>query len=142
MKLLRYGPKGAEKPGLLDAEGTIRDLSQRVDDIGPEALAGKLTARLSAIDPSSLPPVDPDAPASASPQEPMGELVITAQDTRSQARNREAAIERLRELVRQALVPPKPRRPTKPGRGAVERRLKAKREAGEKKDRRRWRPSE
>ncbi|MCC2112217.1 MAG: hypothetical protein KDJ16_09310, partial [Hyphomicrobiales bacterium] len=60
MKLLRYGPKGAEKPGLLDAEGTIRDLSQRVDDIGPEALAGKLTARLSAIDPSSLPPVDPD----------------------------------------------------------------------------------
>ncbi|MCA9292633.1 MAG: hypothetical protein KDA20_02330 [Phycisphaerales bacterium] len=87
-------------------------------------------------------PVDPDAPASASPQEPMGELVITAQDTRSQARNREAAIERLRELVRQALVPPKPRRPTKPGRGAVERRLKAKREAGEKKDRRRWRPSE
>ena len=33
MKLLRYGPKGAEKPGLLDAEGRIRDLSGVVADI-------------------------------------------------------------------------------------------------------------
>ncbi|HEV3106245.1 MAG TPA: ureidoglycolate lyase, partial [Trinickia sp.] len=34
MKLLRYGPKGQEKPGLLDADGHIRDLSGVVDDIG------------------------------------------------------------------------------------------------------------
>ena len=33
MKLLRFGPKGEEKPGLLDAAGTIRDLSGIVDDI-------------------------------------------------------------------------------------------------------------
>jgi len=38
MKLLRYGPKGQEKPGLLDAQGRIRDLSAVVDDIAREAL--------------------------------------------------------------------------------------------------------
>ena len=45
MKLLRYGEPGRERPGLLDAEGRIRDLCQRIDDIGgatllPEALSG------------------------------------------------------------------------------------------------------
>jgi len=38
MKLLRYGPKGQEKPGLLDQNGKIRDLSKVVDDIAGEAL--------------------------------------------------------------------------------------------------------
>ena len=60
MKLLRFGERGNEKPGLLDAGGTIRDLSGRVDDIGPEALAPESLARLAAIAPSSLPAVDPD----------------------------------------------------------------------------------
>ena len=39
MKLLRYGPKGQEKPGLLDAEGKIRDLSKIVDDIAGDTLS-------------------------------------------------------------------------------------------------------
>ena len=58
MKLLRFGERGSEKPGLLDASGTIRDLSGRIDDIGPEALASDSLARLAALDPASLPAVD------------------------------------------------------------------------------------
>lgn len=43
MKFLRYGPKGKEKPGLLDADGVIRDLSKVVKDITPETLPDLLT---------------------------------------------------------------------------------------------------
>ena len=46
MKLLRYGPVGQEKPGLLDARGQIRDLSQHVRDIAGEALLPEGLARL------------------------------------------------------------------------------------------------
>ncbi|MEM6609195.1 MAG: alternative ribosome rescue aminoacyl-tRNA hydrolase ArfB [Pseudomonadota bacterium] len=60
-----------------------------------------------------------------------GALVIFVQEARSQARNREIARARLAELVRKALVAPKRRRPTKPTRGSVERRLKAKKVRGE-----------
>ena len=60
MKLLRFGERGNEKPGLLDAGGTIRDLSGRIDDIGPDALAPESLARLAGLDPSSLPAVDPN----------------------------------------------------------------------------------
>ena len=56
MKLLRYGPRGAEKPGVLDAEGTLRDLSAHVPDIAGEVLTD--LGRLAAIDPASLPPVE------------------------------------------------------------------------------------
>jgi 2,4-didehydro-3-deoxy-L-rhamnonate hydrolase len=55
MKLLRYGPIGAEMPGLLDAEGQIRDLSLHVSDIGPVQLSPASLDRLRAIDPKSLP---------------------------------------------------------------------------------------
>ncbi len=58
MKLLRYGPSGEEKPGLLDAGGTLRDLSGEVADIGGEALTAVGLARLAALDPSALPAVD------------------------------------------------------------------------------------
>lgn len=58
MKLLRHGPRGAERPGLLDAEGRIRDLSGYIADIGPGALAPEALARLSALDPDSLPLVE------------------------------------------------------------------------------------
>lgn len=58
MKLLRYGPPGAEKPGLLDKEGRIRDLSSHVADIGPAQLAPDALARLAALDPATLPLVD------------------------------------------------------------------------------------
>ena len=57
MKLLRYGPKGQEKPGLVDASGAIRDLSGEVDDIAGEALTPAGLARLGAIDAGSLPKV-------------------------------------------------------------------------------------
>ena len=60
MKLLRFGDRGSEKPGLLDADGTIRDLSGHIGDIGPEALGPGALSRLSAVDPASLPTVDPD----------------------------------------------------------------------------------
>jgi 2,4-diketo-3-deoxy-L-fuconate hydrolase len=55
MKLLRYGAKGAEKPGLLDQDGRIRDLSGHVADIAGAALSPAGLARLAAIDPTGLP---------------------------------------------------------------------------------------
>jgi 2-keto-4-pentenoate hydratase/2-oxohepta-3-ene-1,7-dioic acid hydratase in catechol pathway len=58
MKLLRYGPRGAEKPGLLDAEGKIRDLSGHVADITGAQLSPESLARLAAIDPAALPVVE------------------------------------------------------------------------------------
>ncbi|MGF6244436.1 MULTISPECIES: ureidoglycolate lyase [Paraburkholderia] len=58
MKLLRYGPKGQEKPGLLDAQGKIRDLSGVVGDIDGAALSDASLAKLRALDPASLPVVE------------------------------------------------------------------------------------
>ena len=58
MKLLRYGPKGGENPGLLDAEGRIRDLSGIIADITPAQLHGEALAALKAVDPASLPLVE------------------------------------------------------------------------------------
>ncbi|SAL73880.1 5-carboxymethyl-2-hydroxymuconate delta-isomerase [Caballeronia terrestris] len=58
MKLLRFGPKGQEKPGLLDAEGKIRDLSGVVDDIAGATLSDAGLAKLRAVDASTLPVVD------------------------------------------------------------------------------------
>ncbi len=55
MKLLRYGPAGQEKPGLLDRDGKIRDLSDMVRDIDGEALAPPSLDRLRRADPSILP---------------------------------------------------------------------------------------
>lgn len=57
MKLLRYGPAGAEKPGLLDGTGTLRDLSGVVPDLAGEALSAEGLARLAALDAASLPAV-------------------------------------------------------------------------------------
>ncbi len=57
MKLLRYGPAGAEKPGLLDADGAIRDLSLELHDLDAAALAPDALARLRSLDPTSLPRV-------------------------------------------------------------------------------------
>ena len=58
MKLLRYGPQGQEKPGLLDAQGRLRDLSGQVADLAGEALGADSLARLRQLDPNSLPLVD------------------------------------------------------------------------------------
>ncbi len=58
MKLLRYGPIGHEKPGMLDADGAIRDLSGVVGDIAGDTLTPEGIATLAAIDPATLPLVD------------------------------------------------------------------------------------
>ena len=55
MKLLRYGPKGQEKPGMLDKAGKLRDLSATIADINPEALAPAALDKLRKLDPASLP---------------------------------------------------------------------------------------
>lgn len=55
MKLLRYGPKGQEKPGVVDAGGKIRDLSGIVDDIAGDVLSDEGLARLRALDLAQLP---------------------------------------------------------------------------------------
>jgi len=57
MKLLRYGPAGQEKPGLLDASGAIRDLSGVIADINGDALSPASLRKLAKIDPASLPKV-------------------------------------------------------------------------------------
>jgi ureidoglycolate lyase len=57
MKLLRFGPHGQEKPGLLDATGTLRDLSSIVDDIAGEVLSDASLAKLRDVDPAALPAV-------------------------------------------------------------------------------------
>jgi 2-keto-4-pentenoate hydratase/2-oxohepta-3-ene-1,7-dioic acid hydratase in catechol pathway len=57
MKLVRYGKPGKEKPGLIDAEGVLRDLSEVVTDIGPDTLGPKTLARLARIKPARLPVV-------------------------------------------------------------------------------------
>lgn len=60
MKLCRYGAAGAEKPGLIDAEGRIRDLSAHVADIDALAIGKPGLAALAEIDPASLPLVEGD----------------------------------------------------------------------------------
>jgi ureidoglycolate lyase len=57
MKLLRYGPAGQEKPGILDAAGAIRDLSGLVPDITGDVLSPAALAKIAAVDVNSLPKV-------------------------------------------------------------------------------------
>ena len=58
MKLLRYGTPGAEKPGLLDSSGAIRDLTGVVSDISGDTLLPDSLAKLRTLDPASLPKVN------------------------------------------------------------------------------------
>jgi ureidoglycolate lyase len=60
MKLLRYGPKGQEKPGIVDAEGVVRDLSGLVYDIASDVLTDQGLAGIAEADLSSLPAVEVD----------------------------------------------------------------------------------
>lgn len=60
MKLLRYGPLGQEKPGIIDDEGNIRSLSGIVSDINGAALSDDSLQRLQALDLASLPIIAPD----------------------------------------------------------------------------------
>jgi ureidoglycolate lyase/2,4-diketo-3-deoxy-L-fuconate hydrolase len=58
MKLLRYGPVGQEKPGILDQAGKIRDLSAHIKDVNGAALDDATLAKIAALDINSLPVVD------------------------------------------------------------------------------------
>lgn len=60
MKLLRHGPKGQEKPGLVDANGVVRDLSGKIDDIAGDVLSDAGLTKLADIDTASLPEVAAD----------------------------------------------------------------------------------
>jgi len=61
MKLVRYGARGDEKPGLVDANGAMRSLAGHVADIGGEVLSESGMAAIRALDPASLPLVEPGA---------------------------------------------------------------------------------
>ena len=74
MKLLRYGPKGKEKPGLLDADGRIRSLARKVSDIGPETMSPAALAKLRKLDPKKL-PLAPGKPRLGVPLAGIGKLV-------------------------------------------------------------------
>ena len=58
MKLCRYGAPGAEKPGLVDGDGRLRDLSGICADVGPREISPEGLAALAAVDPASLPEVE------------------------------------------------------------------------------------
>lgn len=74
MKLLRYGPAGQEKPGLLDADGRLRDLSGQVDDIGGDILSPDTLAALATLDPATLPLVE-GAPRLGCPVARVGKFI-------------------------------------------------------------------
>ena len=58
MKLVRYGAPGAEKPGMIDEEGVLRDLSAHVDDLSGAALGDATVEKLRGLDPTGLTAVD------------------------------------------------------------------------------------
>ena len=74
MKLMRYGPKGAEKPALVDAQGVVRDLSGVLADITADTLTPQGLQRLSEIDPASLPMVA-NPGRTATPWSGMGKFI-------------------------------------------------------------------
>jgi len=74
MKLVRFGPLGHEKPGLVDADGRVRDLSAQLADITPDALSPERLAALRALDASTL-PVAPGAPRYGVPVAGIGKFI-------------------------------------------------------------------
>ena len=91
MKLLRYGPAGAEKPGLLDGEGRIRDLSAHVSDIDGAALAPAKLEALAKLDMASLPAVDGN-PRLGPPVAGVGKLLCIGLNYRDHAEETGAPI--------------------------------------------------
>jgi ribosome-associated protein len=111
-------------PGGQNVNKVASAIHLRFDVAANRTLPEKLRQRLLALDDRRI--------SSA------GVIVIKAQEHRNQARNREAALARLKELVLDALSEQKPRVPTKPGREAIRRRVADKRRRGQlKKERRR-----
>ncbi|TVR81042.1 MAG: FAA hydrolase family protein [Rhodospirillales bacterium] len=84
MKFLRYGPKGAERPGMMDAAGHVRDLSDHVPDLAGAALAPEHLAQLAALEPDSLPRVE-GAPRLGPPVAGVGKILGVGLNYRSHA---------------------------------------------------------
>lgn len=74
MKLVRYGQPGQEKPGLIDAQGQLRDLSAVISDVGPEQLGDAALAHLHGLNPAQLPLVE-GAPRLGSPLRHVGKFI-------------------------------------------------------------------
>ncbi|HEC14403.1 MAG TPA: 2-hydroxyhepta-2,4-diene-1,7-dioate isomerase, partial [Rhodospirillales bacterium] len=74
MKLLRYGPMNDEKPGLLDDQGRIRDLSDHVPDINGSVLAPDRLVSLGRLDPATLPLVE-SSPRLGPPVAGVGKII-------------------------------------------------------------------
>ncbi len=74
MKLVRYGKPGKEKPGLIDAEGKLRDLSKELKDIGPEQLGDAALAKIAKLNPAKLPLVK-GKPRMGSPVAQVGKFI-------------------------------------------------------------------
>jgi 2-keto-4-pentenoate hydratase/2-oxohepta-3-ene-1,7-dioic acid hydratase in catechol pathway len=91
MKLLRYGPKGQEKPGLLDKSGQIRDLSATIADINPDTLAPSNLDKLRKIDPASLPAVS-GSPRLGTPLTQIPKIVCVGLNYTDHAKETGAAI--------------------------------------------------
>jgi len=91
VKLLRYGPAGDERPGLLDADGTIRDLSVHVSDIDGAALAPAKLAELAGLDTATLPAVD-GSPRLGPPVTAVGKLLCIGLNYRDHAEETGAPI--------------------------------------------------
>jgi ribosome-associated protein len=102
----------ASGPGGQNVNKVSSAVQLRFDALGSPSLSEPVRRRLMALAGSRL--------------TAEGVVVITAQSFRSQDANRRDALERLIELIRRAMVPPVPRRPTKPTRGSKERRLDSK----------------
>jgi 2,4-didehydro-3-deoxy-L-rhamnonate hydrolase len=84
MKLVRYGVAGKEKPGLVDADGVLRDLSKVVPDIGPEQLGETSLARLRKLDSKRLPAVK-GAPRFGPPVAHVGKFIAIGLNYRDHA---------------------------------------------------------
>jgi 2,4-diketo-3-deoxy-L-fuconate hydrolase len=91
MKLLRYGPKGREKPGLLDKDGGIRDLSGVLPDIDKATLGSGEVAKLKKVDPESLPKV-PRRPRIGAPIAAVGNFIAIGLNYVDHAKETGAAI--------------------------------------------------
>ena len=91
MKLCRYGKAGAEKPGLIDQEGMLRDLSGVVGDITADVLADEGLRRLAAIDPATLPRVD-GSPRYGTPVAHVGKMICVGMNYADHAAETQAPV--------------------------------------------------
>jgi ribosome-associated protein len=131
-----------DEPGIRVAENTVIPLEEiqfrASRSSGPGGQHANVTAsRIEAVFDVEASQALTDSQRSQLQRKLGDRVTAVAQDARSQARNRELALERLREKIAAGLRRPKPRRPTRPSRAAKERRLDQKRRTSQRKAQRR-----